>query len=76
LKVESLGFGVREGKLALFGESVGFGGVRVDRIEEIGLFHGNGGGLSVPTIPFEERCSPRQKSRLERLKAKADPLLT
>ena len=29
-----------------------------------------------PPIPFEERCPPRQKSRVERLTAKVEPLLT
>ena len=27
-------------------------------------------------FPLQERCSPRQKSRVERLKAKVEPLLT
>jgi len=32
----------------------------------------------IPQVPFSslERCPPRQKSRVERLKAKVEPLLT
>jgi len=33
-------------------------------------------GLCIPFAALKERCPPRQKSRVERLKAKVEPLLT
>jgi hypothetical protein len=40
--------------------------------------HRNNSSERVPfaSRPLQERCPPRQKSRVERIKAKVEPLLT